>query len=278
MRVDAHHHVWDLAVRDQPWTSGLPRLRRSFDFTDLAPSLRTNLIDATVLVQTITVPAETPEFLRLAQDTADIAGVVGWVDLTAPDVADRLAELRAGPGGRWLVGIRHQVQAEPDDKWLCRAEVRRGLAAVAAAGLIFDLLVTSSQLTAAIDTVRALPELRFVLDHAGKPPIALGETEPWCGDISELAALPNVAVKLSGLVTEARADWTTDDLRPYAEHALSSFGPDRIMFGSDWPVCLLAATYDEVLTATEELTAHLSEGERAEVFGGTAVRWYGLGS
>ncbi|SDI16677.1 L-fuconolactonase [Actinokineospora alba] len=278
MRVDAHHHVWDLAVRDQPWTSELPRLRRSFDFADLAPCLRANRIDATVLVQTITVAEETPEFLQLAEDTAEIAGVVGWVDLTAPDVADRLHELRAGPGGKWLVGIRHQVQGEPDDKWLCRAEVRRGLAAVAAAGLVFDLLVTSSQLPAAIDTARALPELSFVLDHAGKPPIALGETEPWRGDLSELATLPNVAVKLSGLVTEARPDWTTDDLLPYAEHALSSFGPDRVMFGSDWPVCLLAATYDEVLTVTEELTAQLSEDERAEVFGGTAVRWYGLGA
>jgi L-fuconolactonase len=278
MRIDAHHHVWDLDVRDQPWTLELPALRRSFAFDDLAPLLATHEFDATVLVQTVTVADETPELLDLADRTEQIGGVVGWVDLTNEGVSERLAALRAGPGGRWLVGIRHQVQLEPAAEWLCRADVRRGLAAVAAAGLTFDLLVTRSQLPAAIDTVRALPELTFVLDHAGKPPIATGEIEPWRGHLSDLASLPNCAVKLSGLVTEADPDWTTNDLVPYAAHLLASFGPERTMFGSDWPVCLLAATYDEVVTASEQLAAELSADERVAVFGDTAADWYRLKS
>jgi L-fuconolactonase len=276
MRFDAHHHVWDLAVRDQPWTSELPTLRRSFVFDELVPSLRAHHVDATVLVQTVTVAEETPEFLLLADETPQIGGVVGWVDLTLPDVTDQLAALREGPGGRFLVGLRHQVQGEPDPDWLCREDVRKGLAAVEAAGLAFDLLVLPTQLPAAVDTVRALPGLSFVLDHAGKPPIASGETEPWGTRIAELAGLANCAIKLSGLVTEARPDWTTEDLAPYASHVLETFGPDRTMFGSDWPVCLLAATYDEVIRASEHLTSALSADEQADVFGGTAERFYGL--
>jgi L-fuconolactonase len=276
MRFDAHHHVWDLAVRDQPWTRELPTLRRSFAFEDLAPHLRAHHFDASVLVQTVTVAEETPELLLLADQTPQIGGVVGWVDLTAPDVADGLAFLQDAPGGRFLVGIRHQVQLEPDPQWLCRPDVRRGLAAVEAAGLTFDLLVTSSQLPAAINTVRALPDLTFALDHAGKPPIISGETEPWGTRISELGDLANCFVKLSGLVTEASPDWRMEDLAPYGSLLLEAFEPSRIMFGSDWPVCLLTATYGEVLAASEELMYELSADERADVFGGTAERCYGL--
>lgn len=278
MRIDAHHHVWNLEVRDQAWTVELPTLRRTFAFDELAPVLRKHDIGATVLVQTVTVREETPEFLRLAEATPEIAGVVGWVDLTGADVDDLLEELRTGPGGEWLVGIRHQVQSEPDPEWLCRPDVRRGLAAVSAAGLAFDLLVIPSQLPAAIETVRALPGLTFVLDHAGKPPISSGATEPWSTHVSELARLENCSVKLSGLVTEASPDWTTEDLTPYTAQLLDTFGPRRTMFGSDWPVCLLSATYDEVLAATEELTSRLSVDEQADVFGGTAARCYGLAS
>jgi L-fuconolactonase len=276
MRFDAHHHVWDLAVRDQPWTAELPTLRRSFAFEELAPHLRAHHFDASVLVQTVTVAEETPELLQLADLTPDIGGVVGWVDLTARDIPDQLAALRDGPGGRFLVGIRHQVQLEPDPRWLCREDVRRGLAAVAEAGLAYDLLVTCSQLPAAIDAVRALPQLTFVLDHAGKPPVATAEMEPWAGRVAQLAGLENCTAKLSGLVTEADPDWSTDDLAPFGEHLLNVFGPDRVMFGSDWPVCLLTATYEEVVIAAEDLTYALSADERADVFGGTAERCYGL--
>jgi L-fuconolactonase len=276
-RVDAHHHVWDLAVRDQPWTAELPALRRSFALADLRPHLDAHGITRTIVVQTITVAEETPELLSLAAAEPVVAGVVGWVDLTAPDVPDRLATLRALPGGDALVGVRHQVQEEPDPRWLCRPDVRRGLAAVAAAGLVYDVVITPDQLPATVDTVRALPELTFVLDHAGKPRIRAGELEPWRGHIADLGRCDNVTVKLSGLVTEAGLEtWTVADLRPYAQALLESFGPSRMMFGSDWPVCLLAAQYDEVIMAAEQLTAQLSQSERDAVFGGTGSRIYGL--
>ncbi len=276
MRIDAHHHVWDLSVRDQPWTADLPGLHRSFDLAELRPSVLAHGVDATVVVQTITVADETPELLALAAREPLVAGVVGWVDLTAPDVADRLAALRSRPGGHRLVGIRHQVQGEPDPRWLCRDDVRRGLAAVAAAGLAYDLLVVPPQLPAAIETVAALPELTFVLDHAGKPAIASGGgLASWRSDIRALAALPNVAVKLSGLITEAdHATWTVDQLRPYARTLLDAFGADRVMFGSDWPVCLLAGSYDDVIAAAEVLTDGLDAREQAAVFGRTAAHWY----
>ncbi|TMR21849.1 amidohydrolase [Nonomuraea turkmeniaca] len=273
-RIDAHHHVWDLSVRPQTWLDPEPMapVRRTFTLDDLAAPAAAAGVTRTVLVQVLPDLDETREFLALAAASDLVAGVVGWIDLKAPDAADTLAAL---PGG--LVGVRHGVQSEADPEWLNRPDVRRGLAAVQAAGLAYDLLTLPHQLPAAIDTVRAMPGLTFVLDHLSKPPIAAGELEPWRSRIMELAAHPNVYCKLSGMVTEA--DWTAwrvSDLRPYAEVVLEAFGPDRVMFGSDWPVCLLAAEYRRVAQAADELCAGLSEGERAEVFAGTARRAYGL--
>ncbi|MFF1723700.1 amidohydrolase family protein [Streptomyces sviceus] len=279
--IDAHHHVWDLSVRDQNWISGpeLAPLRRDFTLADLEPEARTAQVTATVLVQTITVPQETPEFLQLAAHSDLVAGVVGWTDLTAPDVADNLAWLRAGPGGEYLVGIRHQVQAEPDPRWLVRPDVLRGLTAVAEAGLVYDLVVKPHQLKAATEAAARLPHLTFVLNHLGKPPIASGALAPWAEETRRFAALPNTRCKLSGLVTEADwGSWTTQDLKPYADTVLDAFGPDRLMFGSDWPVCRLAADYAQVIAAARELTARLTPGERHQVFTGTAARTYGLTS
>ncbi|MER5903183.1 amidohydrolase family protein [Streptomyces mirabilis] len=279
MRVDAHHHVWDLSVRDQDWITGpeLQPLRRDFGVADLAPQARAAGVDRTVLVQTITVPEETPEFLALAARSELIAGVVGWTDLTRPDVADELARLRELPGGRHLKGIRHQVQGEPDPEWLLRPDVRDGLAAVAEAGLVYDLVVLPHQLPACVRAAADHPGLTFVLDHLGKPPIATGALKPWATAVRALAALPNTVCKLSGMVTEAdHAKWTVDGLRPYADTVLDAFGPGRLMFGSDWPVCTLAASYGQVVDAAEELTGGLGAEERAEVFGGTATRVYRL--
>ncbi len=276
-RVDAHHHLWDLSIRDQDWITvpDMAAIRRDFAVDDLTAA--TQGIDRTVLVQTLAVPEETPELLVLADDTTLIGGVVGWADLTADSVADDLAALKEGAGGRWLRGIRHLVQGESDPRWLCRDDVRRGLADVAGAGLTYDLLTIPVQLPAAIETVGSLPEATFVLDHLSKPLIAQQTMEPWAEQIRALAAYPNVFCKLSGMVTEADWKvWTVDDLRPYAEIVLDAFGPYRVMFGSDWPVCLLAASYDQVLQAAESLTAHLSADERADVFGGTATRAYHL--
>jgi L-fuconolactonase len=174
------------------------------------------------------------------------------------------------------VGIRHQVQGEPDPGWLLRPDVQNGLAAVAEAGLVYDLLVKPHQLAAAVEAARRLPGCTFVLDHLGKPPIASGELQPWADAVRLLASLPNTVCKLSGMVTEADRSWNVEDLKPYADTVLDAFGPERLMFGSDWPVCRLAATYAEVGAAAGELMAKLSPAERREVFAGTAVRTYGL--
>lgn len=284
--IDSHHHVWDLAVRDQPWTEGLAPLRRSFAFADLRPALREGGVTATVLVQTITVPEETPELLALAAAGSAVAGVaaepavagvVGWAQLDEPDIADRLAELRSLPGGGALVGIRHQVQSEPDPRWLCRPAVRRGLAAVGAAGLAYDLLVTAEQLPAAVETARALPDVRFVLDHAGNPPADPALAGGWRHDVTELSRAENVTVKLSGLLTRAYPGAVPASLlRSWVDVLLAGFGPDRMMFGSDWPVCTLTASYDEVLAAARNAVAGLSAAERQSVFAGTATRFYQL--
>jgi L-fucono-1,5-lactonase len=279
IRIDAHHHLWDLGRRRHAWLDGpaMDAIRRDFTLADLARPARDAGIGATVLVQVLPSLAETAEFLALAADSDLVAGVVGWADLTSPAVADTLAELRSGPGGDYLVGIRHLVQGEPDPRWLARPDVRRGLRAVADAGLAYDLLTRPHQLPAAIQTARALPGLTFVLDHLSKPPIASGGLQPWAARIRDIAALPNVSGKLSGMVTEAGpAGWTVAQLRPYAEVAIDAFGPSRLMFGSDWPVCLLAASYTEVVSAAQDLVAGLGADEQARIFGGTAARVYRL--
>ncbi|MGW3093248.1 amidohydrolase family protein [Streptomyces sp. NPDC001102] len=277
MTVDAHHHVWDLSVRDQEWIDQHSPIRRDFTVADLEPAARAVGIDRTVLVQTVTVAEETPELLALADGYDLVAGVVGWTDLTRPDVADELARLRALPGGARLKGIRHQVQGEPDPDWLLRPDVLRGLTAVAEAGLVYDLVVLPHQLPACAKAAARLPRLTFVLDHLGKPPIASGALDPWAADLRALAALPNTVAKLSGLVTEADlAAWTLDDLRPYADTALEVFGPGRLMFGSDWPVCTLAASYGDVVETARQLIAGLGESERTQILEGTATRFYRL--
>jgi L-fuconolactonase len=279
--VDAHHHLWDLKIRAQEWLRA-PELKpiwRDFPLEELEPEARTVGVDKTVLVQVAPSADETREFLAFAACHELIGGVVGWMDLTAEDPAARLDALRSGPGGQTLRGIRHLVQDEPDPAWLTRTDVQRGLRAIADAGLPYDLLVRPSQTAAALEVVRAIPELTFVLDHLGKPPIAAAAPpDPhWATWLRHLAAEPNVVCKLSGLVTEADWNtWTIGDLKPYADTALEAFGPDRLMFGSDWPVCLLAATYSEVFDAARTLTEDLTEDDRAAVFGGTATRVYDL--
>ncbi len=275
MIVDAHHHLWDPSRRRYPFLEGdaVAALRRPFTVDDLW-EVTDGRVARTVLVQTVGAEDETVEFLATAGGSDGlIRGVVGWVDLTAPDVADRIARLRAGPGGDRLVGIRHQVQDEAERDWLLRPEVVRGIRAVAAAGLAYDLLVLVPQLDSAIEVARRVPEARFVLDHLAKPGIAAGDWEPWATGLAGLAALPNVTAKVSGLVTEAKwDDWDADRLRPYVRHAVEVFGPDRLMFGSDWPVCTLAADYGQVY----ELTAAFFD-ESSPVWGDTATRVYGLG-
>jgi len=272
--VDAHHHFWDPRRRDYPWMGDeLSPIRRPFAPDDLRPELVQNNVDRTVLVQTVSSLDETREFLETASQTDFVAGVVGWVDLTDPSVAELIASLRSAKGGDRLVGIRHQVHDEPDASWLLRDDVQRGIAAVGAVGLVYDVLVRTRELPAALATVRAHPEMRFVIDHAAKPRVAGGAWDiAWEKALAPLADEPNVSCKLSGLVTEADwKTWTREQLRPYLERVLDWFGPGRCMFGSDWPVCLLAADYAEVMATTRAIV-----GDDEDVFGSTATRVYGL--
>jgi L-fuconolactonase len=278
-RTDAHHHVWDLGVRDQPWITGeaMVPIRRSFGIDDLALDAAAAGVTATIVVQTVPEIAETEELLDLAAATPLVAGVVGYVDLAAPDAGEQLDRLRERPSGGWLVGIRSPVQDEPDPGWLVRPAVLAGLREVARRDLVYDLLIRPHQLGAALAAVTEVPEGHYVVDHLAKPAIASGAWEPWASGLTALAAHGNVFAKLSGLVTEARwATWSTSDLRPYVDHATTVFGADRLLFGSDWPVCTLAAPYGRVVGAVDELLADLSTVERDAVVGGTAAAVYGL--
>jgi L-fuconolactonase len=277
--VDSHHHFWDPAQADYPWmTDELAAIRRRFGPGDLRPLLAENQIDRTIVVQTRSSLGETRHLLEVAETTDFIAGVVGWVDLMNAEVAGAIEDLREGHGGRFLVGIRHQVHDEPDPGWLGRADVRRGLAAVQEAGLVYDLLVRTAQLPAALETARALPGLRFVIDHLAKPRIAAGRRDrEWEAAMAPLSDLANVICKLSGMVTEA--DWKTwarADLEPYVHRCSGWFGEDRLLFGSDWPVCLLAASYGAVVDTLRKLLAELPEPTTAKVFGANAIRVYRL--
>jgi L-fuconolactonase len=277
-RIDAHHHVWDLAVRDQPWITGdaMAPLRRSFGIDDLGSDAAAAGVTATVVVQTVADVTETEELLDLALATPLVGGVVGYVDLAAPDVGEQLDRLRERPSGIWLAGIRSLVQDEPDPGWLVRPAVLAGLREIARRDLVYDLLIRPHQLDAALAAVTQVPDGRYVVDHLAKPLIARGAWEPWASGLAALATNGNVSAKLSGLVTEASwSTWSTSDLRPYVEHAMAVFGPDRLLFGSDWPVCTLAAPYGSVVAAVEELVAGLSATERTAVMGGTAAAVYG---
>jgi len=252
--IDAHHHFWDPGRADYPWMDGpaMAPIRRLFGPDDLAPLLAASGVDASIVVQCRSDEAETDELLSIAASTAFVIGVVGWIDLESPDIGVRLDRLLQRPAGGKLVGIRHQVHDEPDADWLTRGRVRQGLAAVFERGLTYDLLVRSREMPAALAVAREFPHGRFVLDHAGKPPIATGFDRVWADRLEALGACPNVWCKISGLATEATwNDWDAERLRPAIDHAWRCFGEDRLLFGSDWPVCLLAGTYDRIKMAAE---------------------------
>jgi L-fuconolactonase len=277
--IDAHHHFWDPSRYSYPWMEGdaLEPIRRPFGPADLRGELQRAGVTGTVLVQTVSDLAETRDFLRVAAATDYIQGVVGWVDLTSPNVADDLDALLAGEGGEWLVGIRHQVHDEPDPEWLLREDVRRGLAAVQARGLAYDILVRARELAAATKTVAALPNLRFVLDHIAKPLIVDGRDDVWTERMPALAALPNVSVKLSGMITEADwGSWTASDLRPFVRLVIDWFTLDRVMFGSDWPVCLLAGSYEAMCAGLADALGGLTPSEQLRVYGENARSAYAL--
>ncbi len=279
--IDAHVHLWDPAVREQPWmaTPSLEPLRRAFDLDDLRDAIAGTRVRATVVVQATSTLDETRELLELASWSGGvIGGVVGWVDL-AGSIPEQLADLRAGPGGDRLCGIRHQVEDEPDPDWLLRTEVLAGLREVARAGLPFDLLVRREQLPAAARVARVLPELPMVLDHAGKPPLDgdLAARRAWWQGVAELAQHRQVHCKLSGLgtLTGSVASW--EAAREPARHVLALFGARRCMAGSDWPVSTLTAAYGDGGRFTSRLLDGLATAERIEVTRRVARRFYALG-
>ena len=270
MIVDAHHHFWDPTRREYPWMGReLAPIRKPFGPGELRPLLEDNGVDRTIVVQTVSNIEETREFLETAAASDFVAGVVGWVDLESPSVDELLATLVSD----LLVGIRHQVHDEPDPEWLLRDDVQRGIAAVGEAGLVYDLLVRARELPAALRTVRRLRDVSFVIDHCAKPRIAATPWDSaWEERLAPFSDEPNVACKLSGLVTEADwKTWTPEQLEPYVRRVVGWFGAERCMFGSDWPVCLLAAGYDQVFDAIQQIV-----GLDEQIFGETARRVYGL--
>jgi L-fuconolactonase len=281
IRIDAHHHLWDLTVRDQPWMTGdeLAPIRRSFAIGEFLDEAAANGIDASVVVQAVAETAETEELLDVAAASPRVAGVVGWADLASSDVGDQLDRLQASASGTWLVGIRSLVQYEPDPAWLARSTVLAGLREVARRGLVNELLVSAHQLPAVLAAIRQVDDSQFVLDHLAKPAIAAAHWDPWATQLAAVAQCDNVITKMSGLVTEADwSHWTKADVRPYVDYALSVFGPGRIMFGSDWPVCTLAASYSQIVELTDHLLGGLSTSERDAIFGENAVVTYRLDS
>ena len=267
MIVDAHQHFWQVGRFDYPWmTRDLGMLYR--DYLPVAPR---SGVDQIVVVQASNSVAESRWLLSLADEHEFIAGVVGWVDLAGVDVDDQLAELTKHPKFK---GVRHLVESEPEDDWLVQPAVISGMQRLAAYGLTYDLLVHTRHLRHARTVAESCPDLRLVIDHLAKPPIAKHEFEEWAREFKPLAEYPNVHCKLSGLVTEANwTSWTTDDLRPYVEYALELFGPERLMFGSDHPVCLLAASYERVLESFQQI---VGEEHRVSIFRDNARSFYRL--
>jgi L-fuconolactonase len=273
--VDAHVHVWDLQAHDHRWLPVDSPVRRDFGLDDLRSALAGTPVQSVVLVQVINDAAETRTFLDHARDDELVAGVVGWIDLGRPDIAEALDAL-SGDGP--LVGVRHQALAEADPAgWLRSPAVQRGLSALEARGLPFDLIIRPEHFAAAVESVRAHPSLRFVLDHLGKAPIASGVLEPWAAGLRTLAAEPNIWCKLSGVHTIAAPGATYDDMAPFVDVTLEAFTPTRVVFGSDWPVSLQRASYVDVVETATRACAGLSPAERTAVLGGNARKLYGLG-
>lgn len=281
--IDAHHHLWDLDRRPQPWLDdpALSSINRTFTPGDLRSTATQPIagrrLHSTVAVQCVPDVPETEDLLALAEQEPLIEAVVGWADLTSPAIGDVLDRLLAGPGGAYLRSLRHLVQGETEPSWLQRPDVERGLATVRDRGLSYDVLVYSHQLGQATRLAERFPDLPQVLDHAGKPDIARGELADWRRQMRQLAAHPQVVCKVSGLITEADHDaWTTDDLRPVWDTLLTAFGPARLMFGSDWPVANLAGGWNRWAATVDELLTDCAENEIDALLAGTATAFYRL--
>jgi L-fuconolactonase len=273
-RIDAHQHFWRPARGDYGWlTPDLAPLYRDFLPGDLAPLLERAGISGTVLVQAAPTEAETIFMLSLAEEHAFIEGVVGWTDFEAPDAPTRITALAAHPK---LVGLRPMIQDLPDDAWMLRTELAPAYEALVAHDLVFDALVFPRHLANLATLLARHPNLRTVVDHGAKPAIASGAFDDWAAGMTTIARDTSASCKLSGLVTEAGSGWNVDRLRPYVDHMLAEFGPSRLIWGSDWPVCTLAARYEDWLDATARLLKSCTAAERDAILGGNAVHIYRL--
>ena len=275
MRIDAHQHFWNYSAAEYPWIgTGLERLARDYLPSDLEPLLAAKQIDGSVAVQARQSVEESLWLLALAKAHPLVKGVVGWVDLRSDRVGDDLRVLAANPT---FVGVRHVVQDEPDPRFVLGEGFIRGLRQLRQHGLTYDLLLYPTQLPAAIELVELLPEQPFVVDHLAKPRIVAGEIDGWGRDIRAIARHDNDCCKVSGMVTEAvRRGWNRDDFTPYLDVVLEAFGPERLMFGSDWPVCLLAGEYADVAAIPRDYFSRLSATEQRMIWGDTAAEFYGL--
>ena len=275
MRIDAHQHFWDLGRFEYTWMPPEPSvLRHTFLPDRLARILTRNRFEGSVLVQANTLLEETHWLVDLANANEFIRAVVGWVDLTDPLLGSVLDELQKNPKFK---GVRHPVHDEADERWLIRADVLAGLAELARRGLTYDLLLRPRHLPMVPMIAERVPDLRMVIDHIAKPFIAAQVLEPWARDIEAASKLPQVYCKLSGMITEADPkSWTADHLRPYVNHVMQIFGPDRLMFGSDWPVCMLAGTWKEALAAFTQCIGAQAIEVREKLLGETARRFYGI--
>jgi L-fuconolactonase len=275
MRIDAHQHFWIYNQDEYGWIDdSMALLRRNFLPDDLKPELERSGFAGTVAVQARQTLEETRWLVELAASAPFILGVVGWVDLRSPQVR---SQLEAFAGNPKLVGIRHIVQSEPEGRFLMQAEFLRGIAALGEFDLAYDILIYPRHLAVAAEFARRFPGQRLVLDHLAKPPVKSGEIHSWAQGIRELAALQNVLCKLSGLVTEAdwRA-WRPEHIRPYLDIAFECFGPERLMIGSDWPVCTVAASYSQAVEVVEDYLSQHTAEVREAVLGGNAKRFWRL--
>jgi L-fuconolactonase len=278
MRIDSHHHLWDLSIRPQDWMvgDGMDPVKRNFDADDLRNAIAGSGIEKTILVHATTTNAETYELLALAEVDPTIVGVVGWLQIDSPTAITDCEKYLEATGASYLKGIRDVAQDLPDSNYLAKPQSIATVQQLGKMGLTYDILTKTPELKAAIDLVKACPEVQFVLDHISKPYIAKEEIEPWKTLISELASFENVSCKVSGMVTEAKWNtWNFEDFAPYVDHIIDSFTPQRLMFGSDWPVALLAAdSYSEVVQLAEKLTEKFTETENELFWSKNAISAY----
>jgi L-fuconolactonase len=275
MRIDAHQHFWKYGPAEYGWINdNMAVLKRDYLPKDLKPLLAAEGFDGSVAVQARQDLEETRWLLELAEENDIIKGIVGWVDLCSPEVTKQLERFTSHPK---FVGVRHVLQDEPDDEFMLRGDFRRGIAQLRNYGLTYDLLLFPRHLPVALKLVREFPEQRFVLDHIAKPLIADGAIEPWNRDIQELAKFENVGCKVSGMVTEARwKEWRVEDFRPYLDVIFEAFGPERLMIGSDWPVCTLSASYAATMGLVKDYVCELGSGEQQSILGGNCAHFYDL--